>query len=337
MYKIKDIVIQKFYKEDLTGCDQLTYIALRNICDERGIINGCHYKEIVNMIGYSEGQFYRSLNALSKKNLIEVSERNEKTVVVIGNKFNNYEVSDKYKNYCDMNLTLYDTEAYKELRAGARRILEYFVFRVLKQKYKTIQKNNVIKKQSGEKVKDNNLNSLLYKTDKYMKSEIHMYQKIKDEVFGKDGITLRMFKSYLQELKDANFISIGYGIDVNEKKYDIITVSAIMLHTPTIKATEHGVVSEKIRNSKHTHFVHFIKHLCRMFKLSFDTLNLSDVALLLIQYGKKAGEQRKNIYAVMKTAISVFARNYKELDSKIIHSLTKNIISKDYNNTLLIY
>lgn len=339
MFKVKDEIIKYFYRENLTGCDQLTYIALRTMCDERGVVNGCYYKEIVEMIGYSEGQFYRSLYALEEKGLIDVSDnRKEKTIVIIGNVFSNYEASNQYTDYCDMNLKLYDVEAYKELRAGARRILEYFVFRVLKQKYKTDETIRAKKIKSGEKVHDNNLNSLLYALDKkYAQSEIHMFEKIKNEVFGMDGITFRMFRSYLKELKEAGFISVGYGIDVNGTRYDIITVSAEMLHTPTIEVTEHGVLAQKVRNSKHNHHLHFVKYLCRMFKLVSDKINLANVADLFVQYRIKAEKQQKNLYAVIKTALSSFSKENNCLDSRIIHSLIKRIIAKDYSNTLLVY
>lgn len=339
MYKIKDKIIKYFYKEDLTGCDQLTYILLRNMCDERGIVNGCYYKEIVEMIGYSEGQFYRSLSALSERNLILVSDnRKEKTITVIGNTFTGYEISNKYRDYCNMNLKLYDTNEYRELRAGARRLLEYFVFRVLKKKYKTDERIRNEKKKRGEKVYDNNLNSLEYALDKRSgKSEIHMYETIADEVFGIDGLTLRMFKSYIDELKKAGFISVGYGIDVNGKCYDIITVSAEMLHTPTVEVTERGAVASKVREDKHSLHIHLVKFWCRVFNLVFDKINLYNTADLFFQYTRTAIKSRKNLYAVIKTALSLFSKEYGVLDSKIVHALVKNIMKKDYNNTLLVY
>lgn len=340
MNKVKDNSIKQFYKTKLTGCDQLTYKALQSICDERGIVNGCYYKEIVEMLGYCEAQFYRSLYSLEEKGLIDIANsRKEKTITLYGNSFSLHEKNDKYRNYSDLNLKAYDSEHYKELRAGARRILEYFIFRVSKQRFKTDEKIRDIKKRRGEKIYDKNLNSLMYRMDKNMKSEIHMYNKIRDEVFGadEDVVTFRMFREYIKELKDYGFISVGYGIDVNGKQFDIITVSAELLHTPEIEATERGTVISKKRNSKHNHYVHFVKHICRMFRIDYNNQNMTDVALLLVQYSKKALEAKKNIYAVLKTAISLFARDFNCLDSKVVHALTKKVIAKDYTNTLLVY
>lgn len=339
MYKIKDEIIKYFYREDLTGCDQLTYIALRKICNEEGVVKGCHYKEIVEMTEYSEGQFYRSLNALSERNLITVSDdRGEKTVYIINNKFNNFEKLNKYRSYCDTNLKLYDTKEYKELRAGARRLLEYFVFRVLKQRYKTEEKERRQKKKNGEKLDgDNNTNTLIYTIDKRTgKSEIHMFEKINKEVFS-EGLTLRMYKSYIDELKKSGFISVGYKIDINGRKYDTITVSAVMLHTPNVEVIERGAMQSKEREGKHGFHVHMIKFWCRILKLTFDNINLMNTADLFVQYRKIALQKKKDLYSVMKTAIFNFSENNGLLDSKVIHAIVKKVMAKDYDNSLLIY
>lgn len=323
MLKIRDNIIQKFYKSDLTTTEQLIYKALISICDENGIVKENYYKEIIEMVNCSIAQYYRVIKNLEEKRFIDKL-KNKKDILIIGNDLSENIRFGKYTDFCDLNLEIFESEKYKKLKAGSRRLLEYFLFRILKCKDKTKIKEQL-----------KNYNSLKYK---YKKNSIHTFNLIKKEVFN-GKLTLRMFKTYLKELVDNKFISIGYGIDINKKKYDIVTILASELKVPTIEIMASGKKSTKQRNSKHKHFVHILKFYLKRYKISSDNFNINNVADLFIQYGKKAKEQRKNIYQVIKTAISNYSCNNsaETLDSRIIHSLVKRILIKDYDNGILIY
>lgn len=314
MHKIKDNIIQKFYRMDLSTIEQLIFRELIYISDENGVIKNNYYKEIIENTGCSTAQYYRAIKKLENKRLIDKI-KNTKDIVIIGNDFDDTKRFKKFTNFCDLNFVLYESREYKQLRAGSRRLLEYFIFRIFKQRKKAERYNSL---------------KYVYKN----RSLIHSYQLIKNEVFN-GKLSLRMFKIYIKELIKFKFISIGHGIDTNQNKYDIITVLATKLQTPTIEITEKGKRTTKKRNSKHKHYVHILKNYLRQNKIESDTLNINNVAEFFTQYEKKAKENKKNIYQIIKTAINNFTLS--ALDSKIVHAIVKKLLAKDYNASLIVY
>lgn len=324
MQKVKDTILKKLYQANLSNYEQLIYQYLIFIADEKGQVKGVYYKEICEYVKCSIAQYYNCIANLETYGLVKIKRIGtgaEWNIEVLNNSFDK---EDNYKDFCDLNISLFEKKEYFELRAGARRVLMYLVFRVIKQKYLTQKKLNI---------KNSNSNSLCYALEKN-KSEVHMLEVMSKEI----GIQVRMCKEYLKELKSTKYISIGLCIDINGKNYDVITLLADNLKIPDVEATEKGVVKSKKKGSLHMHIIHTVKYLCRIYKLKYDLLNLTDVALLILQYKNKAMNVGKNIYEVIKTSLSAYKKEGNEnLSSYIVHSILKNVISKDYTNSLLIY
>lgn len=313
MQKIKDDLIQKLYKIPYSKITYVTFLDLINYADEKGRVQ-VYYKDMVESIGCSVAQFYNALNALVEYGLIRKNKdlvyKKEINITIVGNDF-----TDKagYRNYVDTNKIFFTEQKYKELRAGEIRVYLYFLFRV--------------EKQQRRKMRDDDKNKLYYDG---------AYTKIAKSI----GITVRMLKEYCAALKKAGFINIAEkqvdGRFYGGKKYDVITANKSTMQEPFITATEKGVQTAIKPKPLFLHWRHYIKNLCRRYHIiDYDELNLTDTALLMNQYAKKAKEQDKDIYGVLKNAIL----NLKDevLDSKTIHHIVRSLIGIDYAEGIIAY
>lgn len=319
MLKIKDTFIQRFYRTDLSNYEQQILLELTFRCDETGSVKGIYYKDIIEKIGCSIAQFYNVLIKLEEKDFIlcdkDTTYYGDWNIQILSNDFTNDKLqTEKYSKFSNFNLELFNKDELKKQKAGARRLLVYIAFRVLKQKYN----------QENKGMEENKRNHLKYTP------KINKYKTISKEI----GITERACKEYAEELSKAGFISIGNNIDVNGKPYDIITLLASVLKTPVVEATTRGKVVPQKRNNLHAHFEHYVKTLCRRNKINTNTLNLTDTAILLMQYKDKALKKGKDIYTIVRNAIKSLS---DDLSSRIIHYIIKELIEKDYNESILIF
>lgn len=304
MQKIKDDLIKKIFKCNLSRIGLVMLLDLINIADERGQVQ-IYYKDLISLVQCSGAQFYNVLNDLENIGFIKKQKnqefKQEIEVFVIGNDF-----TKGYCNYVDTNKIFFTGRQYKNLKAGEIRMYLYFLFRVCKQKYN----------------EDNDKNKLFYNGS---------YEKIAKQL----GVKERMVKIYCKSLKKKAFICIGEQIDCKKKKYDIITLNKESIKAPEIQITEKGKPDNMKSKPLHLHWCHYIKNLCRRYGISYDYENLNDTALLFNQYKKYAKEQSKDIYIVLKNAIINLRENI--LDSKIVHYIIRSLIGLDYTENIIAY
>lgn len=304
MQKIKDSLIKKMFKYNLSRICMVTLLDLLNIADERGQVQ-VYYKDLVNLINCSKAQFYNVLKELEDINIIERRKnktyKNEIEITICENDF-----LQGYSNYVDTNKTFFTERIYANMKAGEIRVYLYFLFRVCKQKFD----------------KYNEKNKLFYNGS---------YKKIAKQI----GITNRMIKIYCKLLDDKGLICVGEKIDCKKKKYDIITVNKKDTEAPVVTVSQHGQ-QEVIKSAPlHLHWCHYIQNLCRRNKKLYDTENVNNTAILFRQYKRKAEEQDKDIYRVLANAVSNLDGNV--LNSKIVHCIIRSLIGLDYAESIIAY
>lgn len=319
MLKIKDVFIQRFYRSNLSNLEQLILLELAFRSDETGEVQGIYYKDIICSVGCSAAQFYNILKSLENKDFItcdKSSYHGDWDILVLQNDFSADEHNDahKYEKFSNLNMELFERAEFKALRAGARRLLVYVVFRVLKQKYR--EENNG--------TEENRKNHLRYTP------KINKYKTMAKEI----GITPRACREYANELVKAGFISIGNKISMNEKKYDVITLLASALKTPNVEVTSRGKATLQKRNHLHKHLMHYVQTICRRSKITANLINLVDTAMLMLQYRVAAARQHKDIYNIIKNAIKSMS---EELSSKTVHCVIRELLKKDYTESILAF
>ena len=304
MQKIKDDLIRKIYKVNLSKCALVILLDLINKSDEKGNVN-IYYKDMIDTVKCSQAQYYNVLKELESHGFItrckDREYKNENVIKIIGNDF-----TDEYKNYVDTNKQFFTNRTYSNLKAGAIRLYLYFIFRICKQKKNSYNKD---------------YNKLLYNNS---------YDKISKQL----GITVRMTIYYSQLLYKKGLICIAYEkIKTSKNKLDIITVNKENVKEPVIFATEKGKQTILKAKPMHLHLCHYIQLLCRRYKKEFNELNLNDSALLMYQYKNKAMDQNKNIYTVFKNAFNNLTGN--KLDSKNLHFIVRSLIELDYTQSII--
>lgn len=304
MQKIKDDLIKKMFKYNLSRIEFVTLLDLINIANERGQVQ-IYYKDIVSLVECSEAQFYNVLNDLEDIGLIKKEKnkeyKQEMEILIVGNDF-----TKDYSNYVDTNKIFFTERYYKNMKAGEIRTYLYFLFRVCKQKYN----------------EGNDKNKLFYDGS---------YKKIAKQIEVKE----RMVKIYCKLLKQKGLISIGEQIDCKKKKYDIITLNKEKTKAPVISAFEKGKRDNIKSKPLHLHWCHYIKNICRRCGKTYDIENLNNTALLFNQYKKYAEKQNKDIYRVLTNAILNLRENI--LDSKIVHYIMRSLIGLDYTESIISY
>lgn len=298
------------YKYNLSRFSLITLLDLINISDEKGQVQ-IYYKDLVDIVQCSEAQFYNVLRDLEEIGIIKRCRnkeyKNEIDITIIDNDFTN-----SYRNYVDTNKVFFTERQYREMKAGEIRLYLYFLFRVVKQKYKYNEETN------------NDKNRLFY-------TDTTSYKKIEKQT----GIKSRMVKYYCQLLKTKSCICVGEQIDIKCRKYDVITINKEKTKVPTIFVTEKGKKTEIESKPLHIHWCYYIKNLCRRHGKSYDALNLNDTAILFNQYEKTAMKKNKNIYKVLTNAVLNFEDTI--LDSKIIHYIVRSLIALDYTESIIAY
>lgn len=159
---------------------------------------------------------------------------------------------------------------------------------------------------------------------------LNTYRTISREI----GITVRMAKVYLKNLVKKNIINFASKIDVNDKNYDIISISRKILEIASISVTSKG---KRIRQKNYLlreNYIHYVKTICRRNKRNLDMYDLEDAAMLMKQYRQKAEQQNKNIYEIFKNAFEQLGNIF---DIKVLHNIIKQLVNKDYTADILVY
>ena len=305
MKKIKDELIKKIYKSNLTQDELLFLLYIFQISNINGVAN-IYYKDIANIINCSISNFYNVISNLKTKGFILITKCNEcKQEITITILNNNFNTKNKLKNYIDLNSKIFDINLLKNLRAGSIQLLLYFIFRVNKQK---------------SRVLSNNYNKLTYKNIKSICLEL--------------GISERMLKDYFNELSKSKILNISTKQDKNNKVFRLIEMNSNLLSKPTIEITEDSKTITKTENSVHRYYTNILKNFCRRKKINYTERNLNDVAILMNQYWQIAISKNKDIENIMR---NVFNNLKDELNSIVVHKIIKYLINNNFNNKLIVY
>lgn len=312
MRKIKDELVKKLIRLNLTKAELITILELIQFADEKGEI--CvHYTLVANELGYCNATFYNCLHNLQDYGLISFEKNKKcKDEIFISIPANNF-VKSGYKNYIDINNSFFESRKYLQLKAGAIRLMLYLIFRVLKAKYSRDAKSSLHKK--------NKLN----------------FNNSYDTIAKKLNITKRMTKIYFEDLKKNDLISIGLKkLVFAQKAHDVVTVNHSSLERAKVILTEKGHEIEQDSNCLHSHFRFVVLSFCRRKKVAIvDDLNLNNAAALMIQYREKCENNGKDIYNLTFDSIMQLAEKNSVLNSKIMHYILKILVSKDYTESLI--
>lgn len=305
MKKIKDELVKKIYKSNLTQDELLFLLHIFQISNINGIAN-IYYKDIANTINCSISNFYNVISNLKIKGFIDITKCDEcKQEIVIKVLNNNFNTKNKFKNYMDLNSKIFDIDLLKNIRAGSIQVLLYSIFRISKQK---------------SRVNDSNYNKLIYKNIKSICLELN--------------ISERMLKNYFNELDKANILNLSIKQDKNNKNFKLIEINSDLLVKPTIEITEKSKTITKFENSIHRYYINVIKNFCRRKNITYTERNLNDVAILMNQYWQISISKNKDIINIMR---NVFNNIKDELNSVVVHKIIKALINNNFNNKYIIY
>lgn len=310
MRQITDKLLQSLYRIDLSKYEYITLIELLQACDASGKVV-VHYSDIVDKVGCSIATFYNSINNLEKLSFISKGKNEIKSEIEITIKDNYFCDDHTDSNYVNLNITFFESKLYKQLSAGGIRLFFYLLFRVSKAKHSPNPSN---KNQGKNKLSFND-----------------SYKSISDSI----GITIRMLKIYIKELKDNDIICFAEKKVFYGKRYhDVITVAHKVLSRATINVTTKGVIKNLPCPRYHSYFKHIINVLCRRANIYADNQNIEDAAMLMTQYNNTAKKKNKDICKIIQSAF----RNLQEsvLDSRILHAIIKQLVHKNYEESIIL-
>lgn len=315
MLRIQTHLIKQIYRYDFSRYTNIILLDLIQLSDESGNVS-IYYKEVVEKVGCSYATFYNALNELEYFGFISYKKNNDfKAEIVVNIKNNNFNKYDYSKaNYVDINVVFFTERMYAALSAGEIRTFLYLLMRVKKQGYS-----------SNMSTEKKNIKSKLF-------YRINTYRTIAREI----GITVRMTKVYLKKLVKKNIINFASQIDVNDKNYDIISISRKILEIASISvSSSKGKRIQQKNYLLHENYIHYVKTICRRKKRSnLDMYDLEDAAMLMKQYRQKAEQQNKDIYKIFKNAFEQLGNIF---DIKILHNIIKQLVNKDYTADILVY
>lgn len=315
MLRIQTQLIQKIYRYDLSRLTNIILLDLIQLSDEKGNVQ-VYYKDIVERAGCSNATFYNVICELQELGFIKCRKndlyKSELDITILNNDFSNYDYRNG--NYVDINVVLFTERYYAALSAGEIRMILYILMRIKKQGYVNSLTNELKDKKS----------KLLYR--------FNTYKTIAKEI----GITVRMAKIYLKSLIKRKFINFSIHIDINSKKFDIITLSRKLLDVAKIYVTTGGTKTEDNSYLMRTNYLHFIRTLCRRYKIYLPTYDLEDIAMLMKQYRSRATQHNKNIYNVIANALEQI-KNNNIFDTRILHNIVKSLIDRDYAADIVVY
>lgn len=305
MLRVRDGLVKKIYKTDLSKFELITLIEIIKIADESGEAH-IYYKDMVKIVGCSEAGLYNCLKKLEEYELIERYKNDiykKEMIVAVNN--NNFSEGTVQSGYVKLDNEFFCDSKYKELKAGEIRCMLYLLFRTAKGAYNSDTES-----------------------PKHDKNKTY-YKESSKSIAKSLGIKKRMAKEYLDGLLSKKFISIGeQKVKKYSRLYDVITVAHALLVKHVIVATERGQAKKKKIAELQPHFVHEIKNFCRRLKKEVpDDLILNDTAELLPQYKREAQKHGKNIYELVQSAIK--GLKDKAFNSKTVHNILKALLERE--------
>lgn len=127
--KLKHKVILKCIEKKLTKAELDFLLELVKYQTEDGIVRGVYYKDIMEKIDISYQTFYDIKKSLERKGMIYSRKINytDHEIVIVDNKFVDQDGNSKMEAYLNLNLSVFDTEEFKKLKAGEKLLMLEFL------------------------------------------------------------------------------------------------------------------------------------------------------------------------------------------------------------------
>lgn len=299
MQKIKFSLVNRIINENITSLEYDFLLYAAKVCDEKGSIKGLYYAELAKELHCCNAEFYLLRDNLTKKGFIkwEKKDGSDIDITLIDNNFIDDNGQIIYKDYLNTNISILNDKAFLQLPVGAKKV----ALELLK-RFSASQNNK-----------------LWYSAFNLCKVFVKLI-----------GVSYRTIKNYFKILK--KWISVGYNVIANQKKYDIVTLLKNAMTVPQMISTNKKKCKSQKAYPEFFAHKHFIKMFCRRFKIMNEEINLNDTAKLIQQYKGFAKEIGKNTYDIICKAIL----NTKDLmlNSKNVHNSLRNILKSNPNSSI---
>lgn len=225
--------------------------------DEYGGVTGLYYKDVIQTLGCSVSGFYLVRDSLVKKGYIkwDKSATCDMDIIIFDNNFaENGRV--EYRDYVDINISIFNNKSFFKCKAGAIRTAMYLVKRTAAAGAVTQANSHACDSKEAESKR-----KLWFKG----RQDIETLKSI-------IGVSVREIKEYLKQLKE--FIS-NARVQKDGKYYQVFTVHKKSLVHPA------GYAEQK-------HNRQVIRSFCRRNRIEYEEKHLNDTADLIRQYQKTA-------------------------------------------------
>lgn len=267
--------------------------------DERGRVQGIYYSSISEELDCSISGFYLTRDSLCKKGYIEwdKSYSADMDMVLYDNSFMTENGEVEYRDYIDLNISIFNDKEFLNSKAGAIRTAMYFIKRVAAQGAITISNSPVSIPSEAEKARKLWFNP--YKSICVLKKLI--------------GVTGRMIKEYIKILSK--------WIDSADVQKDGITYTVFTVLKKSLSNIRTGNKSYSEKKA----YIQKVKTFIRRNNIDSTDKNLEDTADLIFQYRSKAKIGGLNITNILYAAISNTCSTM--LNSINVHKSLRNIIN----------
>lgn len=268
--------------------------------DITGLVTGVYYADMAKELNLSVSGFYYVRDTLEEKSYItwEKNFQADMDIQLCGNSFL-IDGEALYKDYVDLNITMFTNQHFFHCKAGAIRLAMYLVKRVEAAEAVTMANSPVYSSAEAEKTRKLWFHPM--KQLKVLKSILK--------------VDIRSIKEYFEELK----VWIGNAkIQKDGIVYSVITV----LKESLIRPQNQKIKSYAERKS----YIQKVKTFCRRMKIpvSDTDRNLTDTADLIRQYQKLAKETGGDIYTLLYTSMERTCTGV--LNSYNVHKALRDLI-----------
>lgn len=287
MNKIKYSLIHRIYDDISLTSDELNMIIyLAKNADDFGEVQGIYYKTAAKELSVCHSQFYNVINSLQEKGYIVKSKEFTSDINIIMPENAYIEPDDAgnpvpaYANYLNLNMEIFEDKRFYELKVYAKKLLLALLVKAVNDK-------------AGRKKR-----GIQATYTKIFHVSARKYKVYADKLH----VSLRMIKQYFKDISE--WISC-----YNDSVYtnaEIITVKAEAVKKPTIYVTENGKVTARRKHDGFDSDRTYVQMLCRRRNTDddYEERELSDAAMLLQQYRKKAEGIGQNIRSIVERALS---------------------------------
>lgn len=279
MQKMKQYLYNRIIKDNsLSNLELKLIFWLAAHQDERGRVQGIYYSSISEELDCSISGFYLTRDSLCEKGYIEwdKSFSADMDIILYDNNFMIENGEIEYRDYVDLNISIFNDKEFLKCKAGAIRTAMYFIKRVAAQGAITMSNSPASIPAEAEKARKLWFNQ--YKSICVLKKLI--------------GVTGRMIKEYIKILSK--------WIDSADVQKDGTTYTVFTVLKKSLNNIQMGKKSYPEREA----YRQKIKTFIRRNKIRSTENNLEDTADLIFQYRNKAKTGGLNITEILYAAIN---------------------------------